>query len=122
MEKYEGSLIRVENVTIPSDFQGDSCDEADPTSDFGRFCEYGQWPIQVGTCLLYVVSSVDADVFHAPDHAGETLPYVQGMLSAYWAQSLIQLRSITDIGVDPTAVTTLPQGRKFVPRKNIFHR
>lgn len=92
MEKLEGSLVVANAPTIPASFTTDS-------AAFIEFVDYGQWPLTVGSCELYVESGATVPDYYPPDHAGETLTSVQGMLKEVygkWIFIILGAGSIAD--------------------------
>jgi hypothetical protein len=79
MELLEGSRVRATAPTIPSTF-------VEGSVEFSDFESYGQWPFTVGSCSLYAESGGTVPDWYPPDHAGETLPYVEGMLKEVYGK------------------------------------
>ncbi|MFZ5476928.1 MAG: hypothetical protein ACOZNI_09160 [Myxococcota bacterium] len=73
MEGLEASRVVVFEGTVPETF-------VEGSEEYTDFELYGQWPLEAGGCTVYVESGTSAPDFWAPDHAGETLPEVSGML------------------------------------------
>lgn len=93
MEKLEGSRVRAELPVVPASFTPDSDTEA-----FTDFVEYGQWPLTVGSCELYVESGGTVPDYYPPDHAGETLSHVEGMLKEVYGKWIFLVLNPEDIG------------------------
>ena len=93
MESYESSEVYINNATIPSSFTASSEDYAD-------YLEYGQWPIEVGSCTLYVESGVTAPDFDPTVHAGEDIGTVLGMVAQVYSKWIITVGGSGDIGVE----------------------
>ncbi len=91
MEKLEGSRVRGAAVGVPSTFTPDS--EA-----FADFTDYGQWPITVGNCTIYAESGSTVPDYYPPDHAGETLDHVEGMLKEVYGKWILTVLDPSDIG------------------------
>lgn len=93
MEGLEASLVTATNPTIPSSFTPDS-------EDYLDFIEYGQWPLTIdGGCTLYVSSDVvETSDFYAPDHAGETLDQVTGLVTQIYDKWVLTARNAGDVG------------------------
>ena len=92
MEKYEGARVVATLPVIPSTFTTDSTAYAD-------FLDYGSWPLTVGSCEMYVESSLSAPDFYPPDHVGETLGIVEGMLKEVygaWTFVILDTSGIDD--------------------------
>ncbi len=86
MERLEASLVRAEGATIPT---GEAA--------WADWAAYGQWPLALGGCTLWVESSGTVPDWSPPDHAGETLSHVQGMLSEVWGSWILLPRDPSDI-------------------------
>jgi hypothetical protein len=86
----EASRVRVSAGSIPTDF-------AEGSEDYADFETYGQWPLQLGACKVYVESGSTAPDFWAPDHVGETLPSVEGMLKQIYDKWILVVVSAEDI-------------------------
>ncbi|MBN1334555.1 MAG: hypothetical protein JXB39_01190 [Deltaproteobacteria bacterium] len=110
MERLESSLVRAEDVVIPSSFSSDDPD----------FQDYGQWPIDLDGCRLYAESSGTVPGWHPADHAGERLSYLQGLLQEVWGKWILLPRDPTDIAGASSApgARTSPSGppARPVPR------
>lgn len=91
MEKLEGSRVRADLPAVPATFTPDS-------TAFADFVEYGQWPLTVGTCELYVESGATVPDYYPPDHAGETLSHVEGMLKEVYGKWIFLVLDPDDIG------------------------
>lgn len=91
MEKLEGSRVRAESAVIPDSFTPDSEAYAD-------FVEYGQWPLTLGACTLYAESGATVPDYYPPDHAGETLSHVEGMLKEVYGKWIFTVLDAADIG------------------------
>lgn len=96
MEKLEGSRVRGELVGVPATFTADSDAYAD-------FVTYGQWPITVGACTLYAESGSTVPDYYPPDHAGETLSFVEGMLKEVYGKWIFTILDPSDIGAAVSA-------------------
>lgn len=79
MEKFEGSLVRATLPSIPATFTADS-------SAYQDYVDYGQWPLTVGGCELYVESAATVPDFFPVEHAGESLTQVEGMLKEVYGK------------------------------------
>ncbi|MCK6520890.1 hypothetical protein L6R49_05540 [Myxococcota bacterium] len=98
LEGYEGGLVRVENVTVPTSFKSG-------TEDYDDYLAYGQWPITLSTgCTLYVES---AAVPEYTPRGGDSLSLAQGTLSEVWGKWIIQPREAADLNMTPSG----PPGR-----------
>jgi hypothetical protein len=107
MELLEGSRVRATGATIPSTFVAGS-------TEFDDFESYGQWPFTLGSCDLYAESGGTVPDWYPPDHAGETLPYVEGMLKEVYGKWIFLVLDADGIG----AVTPRPDSRRTSrPRK-----
>lgn len=82
MEALEASRVRAENATIPTTFLPDS-------DAFADFLAYGQWPIEIGACTVYVESGTTVPSWYPPDHAGESIAYVEGMLKEVYGKWIL---------------------------------
>jgi hypothetical protein len=91
MEKLEGSRVRAELPSIPATFTPDS-------DAFADYVEYGQWPLTFGSCELYVESGSTVPDYYPPDHAGETLSHVEGMLKEVYGKWIFLVLDSADIG------------------------
>lgn len=91
MEQLEGSRVRAESAVIPDTFTTDSEAYAD-------YVEYGQWPLTLGACTLYVESSATVPDYFPPDHAGETLTHVEGFLKEVYGKWIFVVLDAADIG------------------------
>lgn len=91
MEAYEGSRVRVEAPVIPATFTADS-------TAFADYVAYGQWPLEVGACTVYAESTATVPDYYPPDHAGETLSHVEGMLKEVYGKWIFIVLDETDIG------------------------
>ncbi len=91
MEAYEGSRVRVEGALIPSTFTPDS-------AAFADYVAYGQWPLEVGACTIYAESTSTVPDYYPPDHAGETLSHVEGMLKEVYGKWIFIVLDEADIG------------------------
>ncbi len=91
MEKLEGSRVRAELPAIPATFTADS-------DAFVDYVEYGQWPLTVGSCELYVESGATVPDYYPPDHAGETLAHVEGMMKEVYGKWIFLVLDPNDIG------------------------
>ena len=91
MERLEGGLVRAEDLTIPDFDYG-------PESDF---YSYGQWPVEFesGGCTFYAESSAQVPGFHPSDHIGESLPFIQGLVTEVWGKWIILPRDGDDIAI-----------------------
>ena len=94
MEKYEGALLRAENVSIPSGFGSDTSNE-----DYADYLEYGQWPVEWadGDCTLYLYTATSIPDFLPTDWSGEPLDYVQGMATQVWDKWVLTVRGSDDL-------------------------
>ncbi len=101
MEMLEGSLVRAELPGIPASFTADS-------TAFVDYLEYGQWPLNVGACELYVESGATVPDYYPPDHAGETLSHVEGMLKEVYGKWIFLILDPDDIGAAVAARKATP--------------
>ena len=94
MEKFEGALLRAEDVLIPSGFGTDTSDE-----DYADYLEYGQWPVEWpdGNCTLYLYTATTMPDFLPTDWSGETLEFVQGMATQVWDKWVLTVRGSEDL-------------------------
>ncbi len=100
MEALEGSRVRAESAVVPDTFTADSEAYAD-------YLEYGQWPLTLGACTLYAESGATVPDYFPPDHAGETLSHVEGMLKEVYGKWIFTILDASDIG----AGTRSPKGQ-----------
>ena len=91
MEKLEGSRVRAQSAVVPDTFIVDSEAYAD-------FVAYGQWPLQIGSCTLYAESGGTVPDYFPPDHAGDTLSFVEGMLKEVYGMWIFTVLDAADIG------------------------
>jgi hypothetical protein len=91
MEKLEGSKVRAINPTLPASFTVDSDEYAD-------FVDYGQWPITLGSCTLYAESGSTVPDWYPPDHAGQTLDHVEGMIKEVYGKWIFTILDADGIG------------------------
>lgn len=116
MEKLESLPVRISNALIPADFT----DQAS-TEDYEDYVAYGQWPIDLGECTLYAENTTTVPDFFPTEHSGETLEYVQGMLSEVYGKWILKVRDSADISY--TARSPAPPSpratgmRRNLPRK-----
>jgi hypothetical protein len=89
-ELLESSRVEAIGAQIPEDF-------TDSSDDYDNFLSYGQWPLMVGTCKVYVSSSGTVPDFYPPDHAGETLPRVSGMDTDIFGDVIITVLDASDL-------------------------
>jgi len=84
MEALESSRVVARDLTIPADFTEGSI-------DYDDYLAYGQWPVdfQAGGCRIYVDNTGADDGFYPPDHAGEALSEVQGVLTEVWGKWIV---------------------------------
>lgn len=90
MEGLEAARVDLLNWQVPADFGPGSDDYAD-------FEAYGQWPITLGSCTVYVESGVTVPDFYPPDHAGETITRVSGMVNQIFSQAVIIVLDASDL-------------------------
>ncbi len=91
MEKLEASKVRAESPTIPSTFTTDS-------EEYLDYEAYGQWPVSFGSCTLYVESGGTVPDYFPPDHAGETLEHVEGMIKEVYGKWIFTILDANGIG------------------------
>lgn len=114
MEGLESSRVDLLGWQIPDTFD-------ETSDDFADFEAYGQWPIQLGSCVVYVESGGAAPDFYPPDYAGMTLPRVTGMVSQVFGSVVIVVVDAADLeypatGPDtPSAARTHRAGRHLPP-------
>jgi hypothetical protein len=101
MEALEGSRLIARDVSIPGDFTVDS--EA-----FTDFEEYGQWPVALGSCMIYAESGSTVPDFYPPDHAGESFDSVSGMLKEVYGKWILTVLGSEDLLQDGQAVARTP--------------
>ncbi|MCB9778165.1 MAG: hypothetical protein H6742_06360 [Alphaproteobacteria bacterium] len=91
MEGLESGLVQAHDLTIPSDFGPGSEDYAD-------YLDYGQWPLELsGTgCRIYADSNTIPG-FYPPDHAGESVDEITGLLKEIWGKWIVTARGEGDI-------------------------
>jgi hypothetical protein len=91
MERVEGALVRVEDLTIPSFEYGEDSD----------FYLYGQWPIefQDGGCTFYAETGRQVPGFYPTDHIGQDVDYMQGLVTEVWGKWIILPRDADDISI-----------------------
>lgn len=97
MELLEASRVVATDWQIPDTF-------APGSDEYADFEEYGQWPLTVGGCTVYVESGVTAPDFYPPDFVGQTIPSAGGMLKQIFDKWVI----VVVDGADLVA----PQGRQ----------
>jgi hypothetical protein len=94
LEKIESSLVRLDNVFIPSGF-------VSGTADYEDYIDYGQWPISFGpsgsNCSFYVDSTIAVPSFDPREYAGAELTSVQGMLFQIFSQWILLIRGVEDL-------------------------
>lgn len=90
MEKLEASRVVVNNPVIPANFLTDV-----ELSD--KYLIYNEWPMQVGECIVYVISNATAPDFNPTEHQGETLSSVSGMLKEYYGEWIVLVVDSSDI-------------------------
>lgn len=92
MEGLEASRVRVSGGSISADFVPGSEDYAD-------YETYGQWPLSYGDgCTVYVETGGTAPDFYAPDHAGETLAFVEGFVKQIFDKWVLVVVDAADVG------------------------
>lgn len=97
MEGLEASRVRVSGGVLSADF-------APGSEDYADFETYGQWPLSFGDgCAVYVEAGGSAPDFWAPDHAGETFPFVEGFLKQIFDKWVLVVVDAGDIGIDGSA-------------------
>ncbi len=91
MERVEGALVRVEELTIPSFEYGEDSD----------FYLYGQWPVefQDGGCTFYAETGRQIPGFYPTDHIGQDMDYMQGLVTEVWGKWIILPRDADDISI-----------------------
>lgn len=92
MEALEGSLVQVSGSTVPADFTSGS-------EDYEDYLEYGQWPVSLGECAVYVTSSLTVPDFNPTDFAGAELTLARGMLTQIWGQWVITIKDSEELQV-----------------------
>ena len=102
MEALEASRVRAENAMVPATFLPDS-------EDFADFEAYGQWPLQIGTCTVYVESGTTVPSWYPPDHAGAVLAHVEGMLKEVYGKWIFVV--LTAEGIDGAPGGPVPVSR-----------
>ncbi len=94
LEAYESSLVRLENVWIPSTFVSGS-------ADYDDYNAYGQWPLAFGEsgtgCVFYADSTIAVPSFDPREYAGTSLTSVQGMLFQVFSKWIFLVRSVDDL-------------------------
>jgi hypothetical protein len=90
-EAYESSRVVLSTVTIPESM-------AEGGDDYADYVEFGQWPVTASNgCTFYVdITGANLD-YTPPDHIGETLPQVSGVLVQVWNKWIIQVRDSADL-------------------------
>lgn len=112
MESFESSMIAIKNATIPSSFSIGS-------SDYDGYIEYGQWPLNVGGCTIYVDSTALSYAFDPVENAGETIAEIQGLVSQIWTKWVIILRNDDGLSIDGNRYPRRPNAtlpRRPLPR------
>ncbi len=110
MELNEASRVRADSWQVPSTFTPDSADYAD-------FVDYGQWPLQLGSCTIYVESGATALDFYPPDYAGQTIASVGGMLKEIYGKWIIVVIDSADLDIgSATRRRTHHASTKVLPR------
>ncbi len=91
MEKVEGGLVVVRDLTIPSFDYGEDSD----------FYLYGQWPIdfQDGGCTFYAETAAQVPNFHPTDYIGQDMDFIQGLVTEVWGKWIILPRDPDDISI-----------------------
>lgn len=90
MEKLEASKVVANAVTIPDTFTEDS-------TDYQDYLDYGQWPMQLGSCTIYAESTTSAPDFHPAEYTGQTFSSVTGMLKEVYGKWILTILSADDI-------------------------
>lgn len=96
LEGLEGSRVKMPSAVIPADFMSNP-DYAD------KFTNYDEWPAQVGSCVVYIISSTTAPDFDPVAHSGETLGSITGMLKEIYGDPVL-------VVIDPNDIATSAQG------------
>lgn len=89
VEKLESSRVVMEGAQIPADFMSNA-DYAD------KYTNYQEWPVVIGTCAVYVISTSTAPDFNPIDHAGQTLT-ISGMLKEIYGDPVLTIVDASDI-------------------------
>ncbi len=92
MERLEAGLVRAEDLTIPDFDYGQDSD----------FYLYGQWPVEFeggDGCTFYAESSAQVPGFYPSEHIGESIPYLQGLVTEVWGKWIILPRDADDIAI-----------------------
>ncbi|HJN76903.1 MAG TPA: hypothetical protein QGF58_23455 [Myxococcota bacterium] len=110
LEGHESSVVRFEDLQVPSTFgPGDG--------DYEDWVEYGQWP--VGDCL-YVDNSVTIPDF--VPQAGQDIAYVQGMLNQVFDKWIVLPREADDLapaaGGPPSPPPRMPPAPGELPHSH----
>ena len=105
MERLEASLVRAEHVTIPTD-----------DASWADFAEYDQWPIDLGGCTVWAESAGTVPSWNPSGHKGESLAWVQGMLSEVWGTWILLPRDSSDIAGSWSAGSRAPSRPRPRPR------
>ncbi|MEC8277812.1 MAG: hypothetical protein VX026_08855, partial [Myxococcota bacterium] len=112
MEGLESAVVKIDSATIPTTFTSSSEDYAD-------YLEYGQWPIDVGSCSerIFVDSSALSYAFNPADSAGAPIT-VQGLVTQVWRKWVVVLYDDNGLtGITPTSIESGSDGpRRPAPR------
>jgi hypothetical protein len=90
MEGLEGTRVAVYDGQVPATF-------VEGSEEYLDFETYGQWPLAYGDCTVYIDSGSTVPDFWAPDHVGETLPEVTGMLKQIFDEWVLVVTDEGDI-------------------------
>ena len=112
MEGLESAVVKIDSATIPTTFTSSS-------EDYEDYLEYGQWPIDVGSCTgrIFVDSSALSYVFNPSDSAGAPIT-VQGLVTQIWRKWVVVLYDDNGLsGITPTSISSGSNGpRRPAPR------
>lgn len=108
MELLEASRVRATDWQIPADF-------APGSDDYEDYEAYGQWPLVLGGCTVYVESGGTLPSFYPPEHAGATIPRVEGMLKEVFQKWVIVVVDAGDVEAPASTRASRP-GPVLAPR------
>lgn len=107
MERLEASRVQATDWQIPEGF-------GPGTDEYADFEEYGQWPLTLGGCTVYVESGSTAPDFYPPDYVGQTLPSVSGMVKEVFDKWVIVVVDADDL-VAPSSSRAARRGPRIAP-------
>ncbi len=108
MEGLEGTRVAVYDGQVPATF-------VEGSEEYLDFETYGQWPLAYGDCTVYIDSGSTVPDFWAPDHVGETLPEVTGMLKQIFDEWVLVVTDEGDILTTTDGARTVCPSFKATP-------